>query len=127
MIDFDLMEAQNTPELMLARRAFPTAQRLLRGGILREASPAAEIGWHGTEVTPELGSVAVVNSSGPLLELVGEVVVVKRIMPTELRSVFAYVIGSAPLVDDLSLSRRPFMALGYLANESLICSVEVIA
>lgn len=127
MIEFEQIEAQNTPELQLARRAFPTAQRLLRGGTLREASPAAQIGWHGTEVTPETGSVAVVPTSGPLADLVGEIVVVRRIMPTEIRSVFAYVIGAAPIVDDLSLARRPFLALGLLANESLTCSVEVVA
>lgn len=121
------VEAQMIPELMVARRAFPVAQELLAGPVLRKAAIAARIGWHNNDVCAETGPVAVVPAGGQLEELVGEVVVVKRRLPEAIRGVYVYVVGRSPVIDDLSLSRRAFLHLGLLASEFLECSVEVIA
>ena len=128
MIEFtDPVEAQVIPELMIARRAFPKAQELFAGPVLREVDSAAQVGWHDTEVT-EAGALAVVPESGALSDLVGEVVVVKRDTPTAIRGIYVYVVGTvAQLPDDISLSRRAFFDLGLLSKEFLTCSVGVIA
>lgn len=127
-ISFDNpIEAQVIPELMIARRAFPVAQELFTGPILREANPSAMVGWFDTSVCAEGGAIAVVPVEGMLTELVGEIIVVKRRLPTEVRGVYVYVIGRAAIDEDLALSRRAFLRLGLLASESLDCSVEVIA
>lgn len=123
----DPVEAQMIPELMIARRSFPTAQSLFEGPVLREATANAQIGWHDTEVCAETGAIALVPADGELTDLVGEIVVVKRRLPREIRSVYAYVLARAALADDLSLSRRAFLHLGPLAAEFLECSVEVVA
>lgn len=123
----DPVQAQMMPELMIARRAFPTSQGLFAGPVLREADTAARIGWHDTEVCAETGAIAVVPAGGDLDNLVGEIVVVKRRLAREVRGVYVYVLARAAVIDDLSLSRRAFLHLGLLSSESLTCSVEVIA
>lgn len=123
----DPVVAQTMPELMIARRAMPVAQELLAGAVLREAAIGAKVGWHDTTVCAETGAIAIVPSEGDLVDLVGEVIVVKYPTPSEIRGVYAYVLGRAPLVDDLSLSRRAFLELGLLSSEFLECSIEVIA
>jgi hypothetical protein len=129
MIEFsNPVEAQIIPELMAVRRAFPVSQQLLAGPVLREASTAARIGWHDTDVCAEMGAVAVVPDSGEFSSLVGDVIVVKRSTPTLMRGVFVYVVGSSTeIIDDISLGRRAFLALGLLSDEALTCSVGVIA
>lgn len=127
-ISFDNpIEAQVIPELMIARRSFPTAQELFAGAVLREAASSAQIGWHDTDVCAETGAIAVVPDESELTDLVGEIIVVKRRLPAEIRGVYVYVLARAAVADDLSLSRRAFLHLGLLASESIECSVEVIA
>lgn len=123
----DPVEAQVIPELMAARRAFPVSQQLLAGAVLREVSASASVGWHDTAVCAETGAIAVVPEEGMMAGLVGEIVVVKRSTPTLIRGVFVYVVGTASIIDDISISRRAFLDLGLLSNESLTCSVGVIA
>lgn len=123
----DPIQAQVIPELMIARRAFPVTQELFAGAVLRTSSTAAEVGWFDTSVCAEMGAIAVVPAEGELANLVGEIVVLKRRLPREVRNVFVYVIGRAPVIWDIALSRRCFLHLGMLASESIDCSVEVIA
>ena len=123
----DPVKAQQDLELMASRRAFPVSQQLLAGPVQREASPAATVGWHNTDICAETGAIAVVPPEGILSGLVGDVIVVKRSTPTLIRGVFVYVVGtSGDLIDDLSLSRRAFLDLGLLSSERLTCSVGVI-
>jgi hypothetical protein len=112
---------------MIARRAFPVAQELLSGPVLRKAASSANVGWHDTEVCAETGAIAVVPSEGELVDLVGEIIVVKRHLPTEVRGAFVYVLARAAVPNDLSLSRRAFLHLGLLSGTALDCSVEVIS
>lgn len=123
----DPVEAQKMPELMVARRAFPVAQSIFGGAVLREAATVARVGWFDTEVCAETGAVAVVPPEGELADLVGEIVVVKRRLPREVRAAYVYVLARAATIDDLTLSRRAFLHLGLLSAEFLTCSVEVIA
>lgn len=114
-------------DLMHSRRAFPVAQGLLAGAVLRIAAEAAVVGWHGSDLHPETGSVALVREDGEFTDLVGQIIRIERPIPGSSRSVYAYVYGTAPIADDLSLARRCFLGLGILANEVLTCSVEVLA
>lgn len=114
-------------ELMISRRAFPVAQALLSGPVLRLVAEAAEIGWHGSQTHPETGSVALVREDGPYVDLVGQIVRIERPVPTEPREVFAYVFATAPILGDISLARRTFMGLGILANESIEGSIGIVA
>lgn len=126
MSDFlDPITAQLEPELMASRRAFPVAQALLAGGAQRTAAAAAQVEWHDSVEHPETGAVALAPISGEFSDLVGEIVKVTRTDGG--RSVYVYVVGSTDLPDGvaLSLARRPFLALGLLANEYLVCTVEV--
>lgn len=122
----DPISAQVDEDLLISRRAFAVAQEEFAGAGLRVAAEAADIGWHGTDLHPETGSVALVREDGPYVDLVGEIVGVSRTLSAESRTVYAYVIGTAPILDDLSLARRAFMGLGILSNELLVCTVEVI-
>lgn len=123
----DPVKAQIIPELMIARRAFPVSQELFEGPVLREASSAAEVGWFDTEVCAETGAVAVVPPDGELADLVGELIVVKHRLPTQIRGVYVYVLGRAVVPEDLALSRRAFLHLGLLSSEFIECTVEVLS
>lgn len=123
----DFLAAQADEDLQLARRAFAVAQAGLAGASLRIFSEVAEVSWHDTSTHPETGCIALVREDEGLADLVGEIVKVSRTMPTTTRVVYAYVLGTAPIADDISLSRRTFMGLGILANELLTCRVDVVA
>lgn len=112
-------------ELLAGRRAFAAAQRLLTGADFRRVPGLIGIGWHGTQTDPETGSFAVVDESEEMGELIGEVVRVRE--PLTGREVVAYVLGARDVPTRLSLARRPFMALGLLAVESLPCELVVLA
>lgn len=122
-----ILEDQLDIDLMHSRRAFPVAQTLLSGPVLRVAASEATIGWHNTEVSPETGSVALVREDGPFVELVGEIVKIERRVGVHDRIVYAYVFATGPIIDDMSLARRAFMGLGILANANVGASIEVIA
>lgn len=114
-----------TPPLMddahYARYAFPSAQ-----SIFLPAPTAAEYigtcGWHGWSFDPERGSFAVVREDGPMADLVGE-----RLKVTYgEQSVAVYCHTSGDTVEDISLSRRLFMALAPAATTELDVVVEVL-
>ena len=88
----------------------------------------AVVGWHGTKLDGERGSVAIVQTGGRLRDLVGERVKVTVREGMRTRSVVGFVHNEAELYDDteISLPRRSFMALGNLALDSLKGTVEVI-
>lgn len=114
-------------DLMNSRRAFPEAQALFDGAALSLVAEGAKIAWHGSDLHPETGCIALVREDGPHVDLIGEIVKVSRTLPTKRRTVFAYVYATAAIDADLSLARRTFMGLGILANESLDCRLEIIA
>lgn len=112
-------------DLIATRRAFPITQEILRGPVARLVAEEADIGWHGTTVSPEDGATAVVEEGGEFEDLVGDVLRVWR--PESRREVFVLVISSTKgLPTDLSLSRRAFFALAPLWRETIEVSIEVI-
>jgi hypothetical protein len=112
-------------ELLISRRAFPEAQKLLMGTPTNEPAQVLDVGWHSNDVDPEGGSSAVVREGAGLDEWFGKVLRVSSTVRTD-RHVFVYVLGSRGVPADLSLSRRAFLALGLLSLDSLSCVVEVV-
>lgn len=112
------------PEIMIVRRAFPEAQRLLAGVPSGFLGPRQLVGWHDTTAHPEMGAVALARRGSDLETYIGEVLRVT----SEFGSAFVYVIGgNADLLTDLSLARRAFLAVGPLAEETLPCVLETLA
>lgn len=111
----------------IARYPFSYAQALL-GDIppLEGSARTASCTWHGTRQHPERGSFMLVQRDGEFTDLIGHRV---RISEFGGGSVYAYVIAAADLeeADDLSLTRRLFMALAPLATESLGVRVEILS
>jgi hypothetical protein len=121
------LDAQVDRDLMIARRSLKTAQILFDGPTERVVAPAIAVGWHGSEVNFEAGATATVRDGGPYGDLVGRIIRVTRERGAGNRSVLVYVVGSSKLIpEDLSLSRRAFLTLGLLAEETLICALEEI-
>lgn len=85
--------------------------------------------WHGLVVDNDRGTVVLVREGGPLEGLIGERV---RITPVGRRqgkhSVYAFVHGKAELnpLDDLSTSRRVFLAMDTLGLDRLPVIVETL-
>jgi hypothetical protein len=87
----------------------------------------AEVGWHGTLINRETGSFAVVRTSGPFGNLIGERIKL-TVRGTQIRSVCVYVNGSTDRIPvDLSLTRRAFLALALLSSESIYANLEVLS
>lgn len=107
------------PEIQAGRRAFAKAQSLLSGGPI-QPSVALNVGWHDTSVNPERGSFAVVANAHQ--DLVGEIVQVAF----SGRTVYAYVLTTADVPVDLSVTRRLFLALNRLTLVSLPCQVSPV-
>jgi hypothetical protein len=127
-MDYDIpLDVQHDLPLMVSRRAWAVSQEAWEAGTVRVASGLARVGWHDTSQHPETGAVALVNRDGPLADLVGDLVRIERPMRTSTVSGIVYVIETAALVDDISLSRFAFMrACGVLANEYVEAAVEVV-
>lgn len=120
---------EQVPALHTARLGFQTAQaRLGRLGQVGERRVVA-LGWHGTSVDDERGSVAIVRPGSELADdLVGTFVRVSPLADRR-RSVIAFVHASSDELDedvDMSLSRRTFMAVGLLSEDLLDGVIEVV-
>lgn len=109
-------------EIPTARRAFSAAQPRLAGAPI-SPEQTLSIGWHDTSVNLETGSFAVVQLNAGLDDLIGEIVRVRFAG----RSVFAYVLDSADVPVQLSLTRRLFAALNRLTLEELRGKVAPVA
>jgi hypothetical protein len=93
-------------------------------GPLGGSARLATCGWHGSDFDPNLGSFAVVQRGGKLDDLLGERI---KVTAGPGRAVYAYVIDTLDTLDDLSLTRRCFMALAPPATTALDVLVEVVA
>lgn len=113
-------------DIQIARYPFSYAQRVLGEEPPMETSLVASLTWHGTVTSPERGSFALVQRDGRFTDLIGERVRVSTFLG---RSVNAYVLGVADLneEDDLSVTRRLFLALAPLATDSLNVRVEILS
>lgn len=112
-------------EIETSRRAWPEAQRLFAGAPERRLPEIIDVGWHGSEVSPETGAIALVRLGGPwdTDSIVGELIGVWR----GSRVAYVYVLGAhGLLLEDISLTRRAFASLGPLYKNSIPCVVEVL-
>lgn len=124
----DYLPPQSLPletDSYYARLGFPSAQKALGVGG-PESRKRAVIGWHGSFLDGESqgGSFGIVNTEGSLTDLLGE-----RVKVTYgKRSVVVYVHRAVDLdaAEDLSLSRRAFMALAPLPTDELVVRVEAL-
>lgn len=116
---FDPFAAPEVEDLHLGRLPWWEAQATFAGAVPLEE--AATCGWHGTVLSSETGAFALVNLGGPLTGLIGDRVRVRKVDNPS--GVFVYVLGEAELEDDLSLTRRAFLALAPLADDYLTVSV----
>jgi hypothetical protein len=130
--DEDWWVPPDAPDLIYARYGFPEAQHVLEiGNPLTEARldrPRLRgvCGWHGTSTDPERGSFCIVKTSTEFAALVGERVKITTRSVRTPRSVVAYVHEEGDILDDLSVTRRLFMALALLSDDTVNVAVEVI-
>lgn len=114
-------------DIELSRLPWDQTQAIFAGGVLRNSRTVAVTGWHGSYLDAEQGAVAIVRSDGPLAALVGERIKVSR----DDRVVYVFVHDEQDFPDeladeDLSLSRRAFLALAPWSTESLQVIVETL-
>jgi hypothetical protein len=116
----------NVDDFYIARLPWEASQSVFgNGGVLALPIFHADVGWHGTDLDDEEGAFAIVQEGSVLEALIGERV---RIRTDQLSAgvVFAFVHNRYPIVDDISLTRRAFLELGFLAADNVRCVIEVM-
>lgn len=111
------------PEIQAGRRVFAVAQTILSTGFSAQRAQQITLGWHDSIVNSENGSFAVVNSDAAMAGLVGEIV---QVAIAGGASVYAYVLTTADVPVQLSLTRRLFLSMARLTIESLPATVSVM-
>ena len=109
-----------------ANLPFIEAQSYLgSGGPNEEADhpPTCSVGWHGRTVDEEEGCFAIAQTGSEMAELVGDKVAVRL----HNRVVYVYVHREADVIEELSLSRRAFLALAPLSTFEINGKIEVMA
>jgi hypothetical protein len=118
------------PEIELARLPYEIAQAILgETGARPSTRQRVVLGWHGTALDPERGSVAIVPPGGKLAALVGKRVRFTYRGGTAPRFVVAYVSAAVlgiPDDEDISVSRRTFLALSPLTIDALNVEMEEV-
>lgn len=110
------------PDEELAQRGWVSSQIAL-GGAPSGAARQARAEWHGTSIDARRGALALVRDDGVLADLVGE-----RVRVTfGARSANVYVVASSDIDEDISLTRRAWMALANASRDFIDVRVEVIA
>lgn len=110
------------PAVLAGRQGFLDAQAAF-------ADPSSMLGlcpvsWYGTAVSDERGSFALVDPLGKVADRVGDILAVT----CRGRTVYVYVIGSAPdLGADLALTRRAYLAISVLAIEPITATIGLVA
>jgi hypothetical protein len=119
--------APGMDEMLYASLPWPEAQVQLAAPGVEGRPVSAECGWHGTSLDPWRGSFAIVARDGPLGDMVGErLAITRRDLPVA-RTVYVYVhTDSDELTEDVSLTRRAFMALGDPALDSVSVMCDVV-
>ena len=120
----DWTPVPTTSPLEIARLPFPDSQRLLQSGVT-EQSFRCTCAWHGTALDADTGAFGIVRSGSALEPLVGEVARVTLHEGVRPRVVYVYLKAALDLpYDDLSLTRRAFLALSYPSRDQLKVEVE---
>lgn len=110
-----------------ARLPFPEAQAAFAAlGPRASSSQLATVGWHGSNVDAERGSFAIVQSGGPLDELVGRRIRITTRAKGVRRTVYAFVHSEADVMQDMTVTRRLFQALAPLGEREALVTVETV-
>jgi len=113
------------PEILSARKGWPDSQADLGGIAVPFTGLVYLCGWVDTRITEERGAFAVVNQTGPLAGLVGDIL---RIVNGQ-RSGFVYCVGATDLSVqeyDLAISRQAWARIEPLSTEEIAVVVEVV-
>lgn len=117
---------ENMDDFYYARLPFAESQEIFSVGSLA-ISPIFNVdcGWYGQDLDDELGAFAIVQEGGKYESLLGERVQIRR-RDDSTRVVHAFVHDRYPLLEPIAVTRRLFLALGYLAADSFPVSVRVM-
>ena len=106
-----------------AELPFYEAQRKLSEGLLAGSARVCMTGWHGAGFDPRRGSYALVSPDGPCIDLVG-----KRVrLRGESSEVFVLVVDKADVPDEMSVTRRVFLELGWLTDDTATVQVQEVS
>lgn len=97
-------------DILYARGAFPEIQLELSAFPSRRIDGLFSCGWYGTAINDERGSFCIVNSEGPLAEMVGEYLRVYYLT----KDVALYCVESHAIPYDLAITRRAYFELASL-------------
>jgi hypothetical protein len=106
----------------LAQLPWPDAQRALK--IAHVHDPGAiptHCGWHGAGFDARRGCFALAREDGPFAAFVG----LRLHLHVHSRAVYVLLVDTADVPDDLSVTRRVFMALGNPSADYVSVSVRV--
>jgi hypothetical protein len=107
--------------VLAGRRGLPGAQGELMGAA--RLLGYFSIGWYGTSVSDEIGSFALANPDGPLVDYVGEVLQVTL----QHRTVYVYLLGTSREIEsDIALTRRAFLEISLLPLDPIGALVAVV-
>jgi hypothetical protein len=123
--------APDVDDAALARLPWNVTQDALAATGPTGAPRFASAGWHGPDTDAERPAFCIARSDGPLADLVGERLRVTRRTGTLERSVSVYchdeqAFPAEAAGEDLSLTRRAFLALAPLWRDSLPVEVLVL-
>jgi len=107
-----------------AELPFYEAQRKLRDGQVGSTRIVGSCGWHGRNFDARRGCYALAHPDGPFAGLVGERVQVSA--PGSSKVVYVLVVDTDETLEELSLTRRSFLALGLLTTDELEVTVRVV-
>lgn len=113
-------------DLYYARLPFPEAQAVFALGAVERIRRRTELGWHGSAVDDETGSVVIARLDGPFTDLLGKRVRLTSFGGVAPAQIYAYCHLTFDVLEDLSVPRRLYLALGLLHLEELPVTVEVM-
>jgi hypothetical protein len=117
----------NATDLYYARLPFAESQSVFSaGGPLKTPVFRADVGWYGDAVDSEHGAFCLVNQGSEFEQLIGERIKITRADRFNGGTIYCFVHNRYGLVDDLAVTRRMFLALGYPAADNFPCTIEVM-
>lgn len=118
--------AAEEDDLYYARLPFPEAQAIFALGAVEHVRRRTELGWHGTALDDETGSVVIAREDGPFIDLLGKRVRLTSFGGVAPTQVYAFCHLTFDVLEDLSVPRRLYLALGLLHLEDIPVTVEVM-
>ena len=113
----------NRPQILDGSRAWSSAQAAFAGTpALAATYILVDTSWYSTELSPFEGAFCLVDSSGPLTDLIGKTVQVTH----RGQKIYVYCVGRAGLATNFALQRAAFFRLHDLANDEIFVNIAVL-